>query len=117
MPDDAERARHVVEQFGHVLAQVAEHAAAFDARTGGVAGRGMLDDVARQRRWKWAPRGLARRRPSVLRLRPWLGLGDPLVEVGHVSSSCSSWSRSFSDERPNATRNARANLARSASIS
>ena len=83
VPDDAKRARHIVEQLGHVLAEFAQGAAAFDARAGGIAWRSMLDDVARQRRWEWTPRGLVRRRPvrfyhGVL----GLGLGDRVVEIG-----------------------------------
>ena len=44
MPDDAERARHVVQHLGDVLAERAERTAAFRAGAGG----GMLHHVARQ---------------------------------------------------------------------
>jgi hypothetical protein len=47
MSDDAERAGYVVQQLGHVLAELAQGPATFEARTGAVTGCGMLDDVAR----------------------------------------------------------------------
>ena len=84
VPDHTKRPRHVVEQFGHVLAEFAQQAAAFDARAGGVAGCGMLDDVARQPGRERTPRGLARIGHDWLDVACVLGLGlsDPLVEVG-----------------------------------
>lgn len=118
VPDGMELARHVVEQVGHVLTQLAQHAAAGDARARTVAPRHMLDDIARRRLRKrpagWLARlGHDRRCWRVLGLR----LGEPIIEIGQHQLKLLHMAAQFSDERPNATRSARASRDRSAAIS
>ena len=47
MADDAERARHIVQDLGHVLAKRTQSAAAGETGAGAVAGSSVFDDVAR----------------------------------------------------------------------
>ncbi len=104
--DHPERAWHVVQDLGHILAELAQRTAA------GWAGTrcGVLHDIARQRLGQPPAHRLAQVRGRLLldrgaiRVLGRSGLGQQLVDVGERQLKLLDPARSFSDERPNVTR-------------